>query len=82
MSKFNWKRFYDELEEGDPAKFPYWMFLLHSVGGLVGNIVTGFVMAFLLSFFIIASVPLISGWAIKNDVVIKDFCTSYLQETQ
>jgi len=29
---FNWNRFYDELEQGDPARFPYWMYFLHEVG--------------------------------------------------
>jgi len=25
MAKFNWDRFYDELDEANPKKFPYWM---------------------------------------------------------
>lgn len=35
MKKFNWNRFYDELEEGDPAKFPYWMFFLNEIGDIL-----------------------------------------------
>lgn len=54
MSRFDFKRFYDELEEGDPGKFPFWLWFAHEtfsmfalaiawfLGGIVWSIITTF----------------------------------------
>jgi len=54
MSKFNWNRFYDELDEADPKKFPYWMWMVHEMGNFIGFIFSGIIMGFLI--FIMACV--------------------------
>ncbi len=49
-NKFNWNRFYDELDEADPKKFPYWMWMAHEISNMVAALATGFVMAFVFLF--------------------------------
>lgn len=48
MKKYNWERFYDELEQGDPAKFPYWMFLVRELHTIAYYTAAGFVLGLFL----------------------------------
>lgn len=43
---FNWDRFFGELEEGDPRKFPFWMFMYHEFVSIISNIIVGIILSF------------------------------------
>ena len=78
MKKFNWNRFYDELEEGDPKKFPYWMFFFHQMEFFFEKIVSGIFLGFFILIVIISSVGIWTRYLENHsDFVIKTFCTSY-----
>lgn len=78
MSKFNWNRFYDELEEGDPAKFPYWMFLLNSLGDIFSKIIESFVYAFFGIILMITALAVMADYYEENpDFLVGIFCKSY-----
>lgn len=81
MSKFNWTRFYDELEEGEPAKFPYWLFFLDEMGQVFTKSVSGFVIGFFMSVVVIISMGVWTRILESHpNFVIKTFCSAYLPE--
>jgi hypothetical protein len=47
-NKFNWNRFYDELDGADPKKFPYYMWAVHELGSIITHVITGILLAFFL----------------------------------
>jgi hypothetical protein len=81
MNKFNWNRFYDELETADPKKFPFWMWFTHEMTGFVGSLVTGAITGFLLFFFIVIMVGATLKIAHTNPALtqktIEAFCSGY-----
>jgi len=78
MTKFNWNRFYDELEQGDPQKFPYWMFFMYSIGDIVEKIISGIFLGFVILIIIISSLGIWTKYLEANpDIPINAFCTSY-----
>lgn len=78
-NKFNWSRFYDELEEGDPAKFPFWMFLFFSLSDMVVGIFQGVVLGFALVVLMVSSAALIFDYSESHpDFVVKNFCSTYM----
>jgi len=49
-NKFNWNRFYDELETADPKKFPFWMWYTHEMVDFISSIITGIIITGLIGF--------------------------------
>lgn len=82
MSKFNWNRFYDELEEGDPKKFPFWLFFINEMMNMVGIFLTSFITAIILSIFIITALPTAAKIVSKNEILISSFCKTYTENSQ
>jgi len=62
MAKFNWNRFYNELEEGDPQKFPYWIWFVHELGDIFAGLMTGFIQAIVLIVIIGAFIQVFANY--------------------
>lgn len=74
-NKFNWNRFYDELEQGDPGKFPYWMFLLNELGDIVLKIVTGIVAGIVITIIIMSTM-----FYLLDDVTFQNYVKNNMLE--
>ena len=46
--RFNWNRFYDELESADPQKFPFWMWFTRETISLVGTLISSAIIGVLM----------------------------------
>lgn len=78
MKKFNWNRFYDELERGDPKKFPYWMFFFHELTEVIPKIVSGLMLGFLLWIVLACSFGIFASYFESHpDFIIRAACDSY-----
>jgi hypothetical protein len=75
--KFNWNRFYDELETADPKKFPWWMWILHEGTGLFVHVANGIMLAVLGVAIMCIALPTVSRIMSHNDTIIQNFCSSY-----
>lgn len=73
-NKFNWDRFYDELEEADPAKFPFWTWFTHEMVALAGSIATGLLMGILFTFFILVFAGAMINQPVALQSQAKAFC--------
>lgn len=62
MKKFDWNRYYFDLETGDPKKFPFWQFMYHEMVSIVSFAIVGIVM----SFFIILIIGITIQVLINN----------------
>jgi hypothetical protein len=73
--KFNWNRFYDELESADPQKFPFWMFMISEISGIVGSLAVAFFTAIFITFsFWILFTP-ISKALFLNHTSLTEICS-------
>lgn len=77
-NKFNWNRFYNELESADPKNFPYHLWFVNEIQNLIGNIVSGFLMAIFFVILIISFMGVIFKY-IENhpEWSANQFCYSY-----
>ena len=82
MAKFDWEKFYIELEKGNPAKFPFWIFWVHECTNAVSGIVTGIAMAIIILIIAFTASPLVASSIAKNKAVIEIFCQNYEQTKQ
>ena len=78
MKKFDWSRYYEDLEEGDPAKFPYWQFAVHEFANSLAFIVQGFVIGFVLVITSLCTIGVTTKYLENHpDFVMKIVCQSY-----
>jgi len=77
-SKFNWDDFYDELEQGDPSRFPFWMFFFHEMISIIPNIISGLMVGLVLIIIVVSSMGIWTQFLEKHpQIIIKTFCESY-----
>jgi len=62
MKYFNWDKYYEDLEMGDPSRFPFWQFLIHEVSNVIYHAVIGCV----IGVFMIVWAAQVVGFVVKN----------------
>jgi len=77
-TKFNWDRFYDELEGGNPKKFPFWQFLFHELAFSLDRLVAGVFLGFFILMFVLIAMGNFASYLEKHpDFVMSKICVGY-----
>jgi hypothetical protein len=74
-NKFNWSRFYDELEGANPDEFPFHVWVTHEICLFLSSCFSGLCLALLITFLFWTCVfPIVSSFLLQQPDTIKKMC--------
>lgn len=77
MAKFNWNRFYDELETADSKKFPFWMWFGVEMFSFLPRLLANFLMSLVIAFWLVFMVGFIYNSDYFEPMLAEQFCKAF-----